>query len=31
MKSLGEARPGEEPVTIPELTSAAGYFFRAEA
>ena len=31
MKSLGEAGTGEETVTIPELTSAAGYFFRAGA
>ena len=31
MKSLGEAGTGEETVTIPELTSAAGYFFRVEA
>ena len=31
MKSLGKAGPGEEPVTIPEVTSVAGYFFRAEA
>ena len=31
MKSLGEAGPGEEHVTILELTSAGRYFFKAEA